>query len=185
MSVNEGKDVLDFLIDVLKEHDVNLNEVIKKLEERSHSLDAKEITSEEKALIEKLRREVERSDSTKPEILVVDDDEMLTFTVGAILENAGYNVEIVPSGEKAIERNSEKKFDLIFMDMKLPDINGDEVARIMADQGKVTKIILMTGYEKFAEEVKNQPVNIKKVLLKPVNPEDLVNVTKTVLKNLE
>jgi len=181
MSMKEKMDVLDFLINTLKEHEENLNEITQKLETLSPVHDPKMVAHEHKMPIENMKNEVEESISTKSNILIVDDDEFLTETFKVILETVGYNVEIATSGMQAIEITSERKFDLVFMDIKLPDINGDEVARIMNRQGKDTKIVMITGYEKLAEEFKDEPVNVQEVLMKPVSPNNIIAMTQKAL----
>jgi CheY-like chemotaxis protein len=180
MSMKEKMDVLDFLINILKEHEENLNEITQKLETLSQAHDSRMVAHEHKMPFENVKKEVEGS-IPKSNILIVDDDEFLTETFKVILETVGYNVEIATSGMQAIEITSERKFDLVFMDIKLPDINGDEVAHVMNKQGKNTKIVMITGYEKLAERLKDDPVNVQEVLIKPVSPNNIIAMTQKAL----
>jgi len=179
MSLKEKIDVLDFLINILKEHEESLYEITQRLEKLSEKLESGEIKPEDKKLIE----EAEEVVSGKSSILIVDDDEFLTETFKVILETVGYHVEIASSGMQAIHKTRDRDYDLIILDIKLPDINGDEVARIMKKQGKKTKIVMITGYEKLAEGLKDEPVDVKEVLMKPVSPNSLLTVTKKVLRD--
>jgi len=183
MSLKEKIDVLDFLISILKEHEESLYEITQRLEKLSEGLESGEVKPEDKKLMEEAKREAEEIVSGKSSILIVDDDEFLTETFKVILETVGYNVEIASSGMQAIHKTKDKNFDLIILDIKLPDINGDEVARIMKKQGKKTKIVMITGYEKLAEGLKGEPVDVKEVLMKPVSPNSLLTVTKKVLQD--
>ena len=153
------------------------------MEKLSEKLESGEIIPEDKKLIDEAKREAEKIVSGKSNILIVDDDEFLTETFKVILETVGYNVEIAASGMQAIHKTRDKDYDLIILDIKLPDINGDEVARIMKKQGKKTKIVMITGYEKLAEGLKDEPVEIKEILMKPVSPNSLLTVTKKVLQD--
>ena len=181
MSMKEKMDVLDFLINILKEHEENLNEITQKLEALSQANDPRMSAYEHKTPIKNVKKEIDESISTKSNILIVDDDEFLTETFKVILETVDYNVEIATSGTQAIEITSERKFDLVFMDIKLPDINGYEVARIINKQGKDTKIVMMTGYEKLAEGLKDEPLNVQEVLMKPVSPNNIIAMTQKAL----
>ncbi len=183
MSLKEKIDVLDFLISILKEHEESLYEITQRLEKLSERLESGEVKPEDKRLIEEAKREAEEMVSGKSSILIVDDDEFLTETFKVILETVGYQVEIAASGMQAIHMTKDKNFDLIILDIKLPDINGDEVARIMKKQGKKTKIVMITGYEKLAEGLKGEQVDVKEVLMKPVSPNSLLTVTKKVLQD--
>jgi len=182
MSLKEKIDVLDFLISILKEHEESLYEITQRLEKLSEKLESGDIKPEDKKLIEEAKREADVV-SGKSSILIVDDDEFLTETFKVILETVGYNVDIAASGMQAIHKTRDRNYDLIILDIKLPDINGDEVARIMKKQGKKTKIVMITGYEKLAESLKDEPVEIKEVLMKPVSPNSLLTVTKKVLQD--
>lgn len=183
MSLKEKIDVLDFLISVLKEHEESLYEITQRLEKLSERLEGGELKPEDKHLIEEAKKEAEEVASGKSSILIVDDDEFLTETFKVILETVGYRVDIAATGMQAIHKTRDTQYDLIILDIKLPDINGDEVARIMKKQGKKTKIVMITGYEKLAEGLKDEPVDIKEVLMKPVSPSSLLTVTKKVLKD--
>ena len=176
MSLKEKIDVLDFLISILKEHEESLYEITQRLEKLSERIESGEIKPDDKKLIGEVV-------SAKSSILVVDDDEFLTETFKVILETVGYHVEIAASGMQAIHKTRDKDYDLIILDIKLPDINGDEVARIMKKQGKKTKIVMITGYEKLAEGLKEEPVEAKEILMKPVSPNNLLMVTKKVLQD--
>ena len=183
MSLKEKIDVLDFLISILKEHEESLYEITQRLEKLSERLESGEVKPEDKKLIEEAKMEAEEMVQGKSSILIVDDDEFLTETFKVILETVGYHVEIASSGMQAIHKTKDNNFDLIILDIKLPDINGDEVARIMKKQGKKTKIVMITGYEKLAEGLRGETVDVKEVLMKPVSPNSLLTVTKKVLQD--
>lgn len=176
MSLKEKIDVLDFLISILKEHEESLYEITQRLEKLSERIESGEIKPDDKKLIGEVV-------SAKSSILVVDDDEFLTETFKVILETVGYHVDIAASGMQAIHKTRDKDYDLIILDIKLPDINGDEVARIMKKQGKKMRIVMITGYEKLAEGLKEEPVEAKEVLMKPISPNNLLTVTKKVLQD--
>ena len=179
MSLKEKIDVLNFLISILKEHEESLYEITQRLEKLAEKLESGEIKPEDKKLIE----ETEEIVSGKSSILIVDDDEFLTESFKVILETVGYHVETTFSGMQAIHKMRDRDYDLIILDIKLPDINGDEVARIMKKQGKKTKIVMITGYEKLVEGLKDESVDVKEVLMKPVSPNSLLTVTGKVLRD--
>jgi CheY-like chemotaxis protein len=192
MSLKEKIDVLDFLISILKEHEESLYEITERLERLSERLEKGELKSEDRVLIEEARQESEKAKRVvadkiglpveKSDILLVDDDEFLTETFKVILETVGYNVDVASTGMQAIHKAKDKNYDLVILDLKLPDINGDEVARILKKQGKKNKIVMITGYEKLVEGLKEDPVDVKEVLMKPVSPNNLLNVTKKILE---
>ncbi len=182
MSLKEKIDVLDFLISILKEHEESLYEVTQRLEKLSERLEKGELRPEDRKLVDEAKQEIKET-IQKPTILIVDDDEFLTETFKVILETVGYKVDIAVTGMQAIHRTREQDYDLVILDIKLPDINGDEVARVIRRQGKETKIVMITGYEKLAESLKEDPVDVREVLMKPVSPNSLLTVTKKVLND--
>lgn len=63
----------------------------------------------------------------KKSILIVDDDKGTCRTLSLILNKQGYEVETVNTGYKALERVRERSFNLVLLDIKLPDIEGVEL----------------------------------------------------------
>ena len=71
--------------------------------------------------------------------------------------------------------------DLAILDINLPDMLGDEVAEKIRETSTDMNIIMITGYSSFKDEVKEDELGIKEVLMKPIPPEDLVKITKRTL----
>lgn len=65
----------------------------------------------------------------KGRILIVDDEPTVSEVVGEHLQDLGYTVESVPSGEDALERLRTQRYDMVFLDILLPGMDGIEVAR--------------------------------------------------------
>ena len=77
------------------------------------------------------------------------------------------------------------KYDLIILDMNLPDMLGDEVAEKLKDQDRDLNIIMITGYSSFKDVLDGNDMGIDEVLMKPIPPEDLVKITKKTLLTKE
>lgn len=82
----------------------------------------------------------------KTNILVVDDLRSIRLTLGGILEDKGYNVVAVEDGYQAIEAVSKAHFDIIFMDIKMPGINGVQTFREVKKIDPKAAVIMMTAY---------------------------------------
>jgi DNA-binding NtrC family response regulator len=88
---------------------------------------------------------LERSNG-KTNILVVDDLHSVRLTLGGILEDEGYNVVTAEDGYQAIEAVRKTHFDLIFMDIKMPGINGVQTFREVKKIDPKAVVIMMTAY---------------------------------------
>jgi two-component system response regulator HydG len=83
-------------------------------------------------------------------VLVVDDDPSTRETFKKALAHNGYNVSVVETGEEAIELTKTEDFDIIFIDMKLPTINGLETYLKIKEYRPNAVAIIVTG---FAQEL--------------------------------
>ncbi len=110
----------------------------------------------------------------KTNIMVVDDLRSMRLTLGGILEDKGHNVVTAENGYQAIEAVRKTHFDVIFMDIKMPGINGVQTFREVKkiDPGPV--VIMMTAYsvedlvkeamEEGAYAIVYKPFDIDKVI---------------------
>lgn len=80
-----------------------------------------------------------------PRILLVEDQFLMQQVELGLLAKAGYTAEVASSGEEAVAKASVGCYDLIFMDVCLPDIEGTEVTQKLRAKGIHTPIIAMTG----------------------------------------
>ncbi|NWF91675.1 MAG: response regulator [Syntrophaceae bacterium] len=79
-------------------------------------------------------------------ILVVDDVRSMRVTLGGILEDKGHRVVMVENGYEAIEAVKRDSFDLIFIDIKMPGINGVQTFREIKKIDRKAVVIMMTAY---------------------------------------
>ena len=82
----------------------------------------------------------------KTNILVVDDLRSIRLTLGGILEDEGHRVVTVEDGYQAIEAVRKTHFDVIFMDIKMPGINGIQTFREVKKIDPRAAVIMMTAY---------------------------------------
>jgi DNA-binding NtrC family response regulator len=79
-------------------------------------------------------------------ILIVDDDAGMADTLGDILEAKGYRVEIAQDGLQALARLEAQPCDVMFLDIKMPQMNGLEVLRRVKGMAPGTLVVMMTAY---------------------------------------
>ena len=82
----------------------------------------------------------------KANILVVDDSISMCRSMALILKRNGYSVTTAMDGLEAIDRVKEKPFDVIFMDVKMPGMNGLETYKEIKQTRPEAVVIMMTGY---------------------------------------
>jgi len=106
-------------------------------------------------------------------LLVVDDEESVAVTMGAILEMDGYQVAVCTSGADAIEKLHENEFDLVLTDLRLDDADGlsivGEVCRVQPD----TVSIILTGYASLESAIKALREGAYDYLIKPCDVDEL------------
>jgi len=107
-------------------------------------------------------------------ILVVDDYFADRETLKAILEERGYRVVTAKTGAEALARVKEKHFDIIFLDIRLPDVDGVKIfERVKAIDPEVA-VIMMTGYSE--EELVRRAIShgAYTCIYKPLNVEKIL-----------
>ncbi len=102
-------------------------------------------------------------------ILVVDDDDNIRFIFTKFLNQDGHNVETASTGGQALELILEKQFDLIILDIKMPDIYGLEVLSLLRDSGITTPVIICSAFEGMKEDFVVKSSSVVDYLVKPVD----------------
>jgi DNA-binding response OmpR family regulator len=113
-------------------------------------------------------------------ILIVDDDESINAVFKMMLEEHGLNVTTASSGQEALSL-ADSSFDLVILDIKLPDITGDEVAKTMRERGMAGNIVLMTGYPEMEDCIDMLGIGIHEILLKPISTDEILRVAREAL----
>jgi len=115
-------------------------------------------------------------------ILVVDDDESIRKTMKAILEDEGYLVDLAASGKEAVEKANNETYNLALLDIRLPDIEGVELLKLMKDSVPRTRKIMVTGYPSMQNAISALNKNADAYLVKPVDIEKLLDTVKEQLQ---
>ena len=110
-------------------------------------------------------------------ILVADDNEMLRAAVRGLLEGLGHSVDVVANGREAVESAAREDFDLVFLDVQMPEMDGFEAARSLRHRhagGRRPRIIGLSGESEERESY--AAAGMDDFLIKPVRLADLVHV---------
>ena len=84
--------------------------------------------------------------NTKTQVLVIDDDAVVGRSFDRVLTGKGYEVSTALSGEEALKTMNEADFDVVFTDIKMPGMDGLEVAERIRARCPWTPVVVITGY---------------------------------------
>lgn len=110
----------------------------------------------------------------KKRILVVDDEEIVRYSLVNILKNHGYEADDVPSAEKALEVFNEKTYHLVLTDLVLEGMGGLELLENIKVVSPKTLVIVITGYGSIKTAVSALRLGVYDYLLKPCDENELI-----------
>lgn len=116
-------------------------------------------------------------------ILLVEDDPFLIDIYSTKLKESGFGVEVASDGEKALAKAVEKKFDLVILDIVLPQMDGWEILeKIKNGPSKDLKIIILSNLGQKSEVEKGLKMGATKYLIKAhYTPSEVVEEIKKVI----
>lgn len=108
-------------------------------------------------------------------ILVVDDEKNIRQTLSAILSDEGHHITTAETGEEGLHRLGEIPFDLVFLDVKLPNISGIEVLKQIKNEDPSTEVLMISGDSDIntavtavkmgAHDFMEKPLSLPKILI--------------------
>jgi adenylate cyclase len=112
------------------------------------------------------------TDVSKGRLLVVDDNKVNRLLLGRSLEQQGHTVEMAENGRQALEMMHARPFDLVLLDIEMPEMNGYQVLeKATADLGlRDIPIIITSALEELDSVVRCIEMGAEDYLTKPVNP---------------
>jgi CheY-like chemotaxis protein len=115
--------------------------------------------------------------SSKPRVLVADDESVIADTLAMILNQSGFDARAVYSGEKALELAATFAPDMLISDVIMADLNGIDAAIQIRSMLPGIKILLFSGQAATADLLENARDRGYEfeILAKPVHPQDLLN----------
>ena len=114
-------------------------------------------------------------------VLVVEDEMKLRDLVRSFLEREGFTVLTAATGAEALQFEAKAMPDLVVLDLGLPDIPGEEVARELRKRSDV-RILMLTAKVSDDERVRGLELGADDYLTKPFNPRELVLRAQTLMK---
>ncbi|MBN1656250.1 MAG: sigma-54-dependent Fis family transcriptional regulator [Deltaproteobacteria bacterium] len=116
-------------------------------------------------------------------ILVIDDEKSVCITCKRILESEGHHVDYVLTGIEGIRMAVEGEFDLVLLDLKMPDISGMEVLENIKSERPEIFVIIITGYATIQTSIEAIKKGAFNYVPKPFTPEELSVAVSNALKS--
>ena len=116
-----------------------------------------------------------------PHILVMEDEISVAKGLELVLSEEGYTVDLAMTGRSALDSFSQKGFDLLIADLRLPDIDGMEVIKKVKNSRPDTEVIVVTGYSTVSSAVEAMKLGATDYLSKPFTDDELMSAVRIAL----
>ena len=162
-----------------------INDLYRKFASSSENDDVSELEPVEAGTQSQQNGNVHTSDEDNffgCKVLVVDDHPVNQKLLKIILEKANCTVNTANDGENAIKEASKEEFDIIFMDIQMPGINGYEATQILREKGYSKPIIACTAGSQDNERKLCESMGLNDIIKKPFNKKQLFEMVKKYYK---
>jgi len=119
----------------------------------------------------------------KRNILVVDDEKDVCWILSSILKTEGYEVAVVGDGQKALEYTQHRLPDAVFLDLRLPNLDGMQALERIKAFDHLTPVIVITAYEDIKSAVQAMKLGAFDYLTKPFRNDEILLIIDRALKN--
>ncbi len=116
-------------------------------------------------------------------VLIIDDECAIRSGISVSLSEAGYLVESCATGRDGLNRALNGNYDLILLDIKLPDINGMEILKTIRQKQLDTYVIIMTGFASVQNAVEALKLGAYDYLSKPFSSDELIIVVNKAIEH--
>ena len=120
---------------------------------------------------------------SKGNILVVDDEQIMRESLSAWLQEDGFQVDALDTGKKAIETLQSHHYDVVLLDLKLPDIDGLEILRSCKKFQPNTPVMIITAYASVDTAILAMKEGAYDYLTKPFNPEEISHTLHNIINH--
>ncbi len=118
-------------------------------------------------------------------ILIVEDDHDINNLLAINLRSSGYEVESSEHGGQGLEMAKKRAYDLIILDIMLPEIDGLEICRRLRAEGKTTPILMLTAKDGEIDRVVGLEMGADDYLTKPFSVRELQARVKAMLRRVD
>src|SRR5918992_3524158 len=115
-------------------------------------------------------------------VLIVEDHDRLREQLGQFYEQEGYKVTTAACGEEGLQKLTQEKFALVVSDVKMPGIDGFQLARHVREKYSDTDVILITAFGNIKQAVEAMKLGASDYITKPFQPEAIRLVSEKLLE---
>ncbi|SFB88202.1 two-component system, OmpR family, response regulator ResD [Alkalibacterium subtropicum] len=123
----------------------------------------------------------ETNQDNKKKLLVVDDEDRIRRLLKMYLEKADYSIEEAENGQKALDMALENDYDLILLDVMMPEMDGLEVAEEIRKE-KETPIMMLTAKGEELNRIQGFEAGVDDYIVKPFSPREIVLRVAAIIK---
>jgi len=113
--------------------------------------------------------------------LVIDDEQVVLDSVGKILADEDYKVDVTLSGREGIDKAVKEDYDIVLTDIRMPDIGGMRVLRDVKRAKPSLPVVMITGYASIESSVQAMKMGAADYLEKPFTPDQLLKAVASAL----
>jgi len=107
-------------------------------------------------------------------VLVIDDENVICDACELVLTEKGHMVTLRNSGKTGLDAIREGTYDILLLDMKLPDMDGMEILKVVQEEKPELCTIVMTGYSSISNAVQAMRKGADNYLAKPFTEDELL-----------
>ncbi len=155
----------------------NAEKKLKKKREETLSINVLRDYSHESRTLKRV--EVE---NPKARILAVDDETLILDNYRKILVLNGFSVDTVETGKEAIVLVQKNNYDFVYLDLKMPDMDGVDICKSIKNIKKNTDIIIITGYGSIETAVDTIKYGAMDYIQKPFTDDELIKISDKLLR---
>lgn len=108
-------------------------------------------------------------------VLIVDDEVAVCNSIRKVLSRKNYEIDNATSGNEAMSKLSGKKYALVLLDLRLPDVSGMELLKQIRSKWPEAEVVIITGYASIDTAVESTQLGAVNYIAKPFTPEELSN----------
>lgn len=107
-------------------------------------------------------------------VLVIDDEQVICDACRLVLSEKGHTVAHRLTGQQGLRELERGDYDLVLLDMKLPDIDGLRILEIVEEKAPETCFVVMTGYSTMSNAIAAMKLGASDYLSKPFSEDELL-----------